>query len=228
MFRYETHLHTYPVSRCAQVGVKETLKFYKDIEYQGVFITNHFLDGNINIDGELPYEEKIEFYFSDFEEGKKFGKEIGLDVFCGVEMSYKGTDFLIFGLDKKWWTEHPEIMLMKKSDQLPVLAENGALVIQAHPFRNPSYLDHIRLFPDQVHGVEIINSCNDELSNKMAGIYAENYNLLPFAGTDNHIGSRKTSLSGVETFRPVEDEKDFVDMILSKEYKIFSEQKRDS
>ncbi len=31
MFRYETHLHTYPVSRCAQVGVSDTLKFYKDI-----------------------------------------------------------------------------------------------------------------------------------------------------------------------------------------------------
>ena len=124
MFKYETHLHTYPVSRCAQVGVKATLDFYKVLGYQGVFITNHFLDGNINIDSEVPYEEKIEFYFSDFEEGKIYGKEIGLDVFCGVEMSYKGTDFLVFGLDKKWWLDHPEIMLMKKSDQLPVLAEN--------------------------------------------------------------------------------------------------------
>ena len=148
MFRYETHLHTYPVSRCAQVGVRETLDFYKNIGYQGVFITNHFLDGNINIDSEASFEEKIEFYFSDFEEGKKHGKDIELDVFCGIEMSYKGTDFLIYGLDKEWWLERPEIMLMKKSDQLPVLASNGALVIQAHPFRNASYLDHIRLFPD--------------------------------------------------------------------------------
>ncbi len=138
-------------------------------------------------------------------------------------MSYKGTDFLIYGLDKKWWQLHPEIMLMKKSDQLPVLAANGALVIQAHPFRKASYLDHIRLFPDQVHGAEIINSGNDELANKMAGIYAENYGLLRFAGSDNHIGSRKTNLSGVDTFRPVRDEKDFVDIILSKEYKIFPE-----
>ncbi|MBQ9770152.1 MAG: PHP domain-containing protein [Clostridia bacterium] len=181
------------------------------------------MDGNINIDSEASFEEKIEFYFSDFEEGKKHGKDIELDVFCGIEMSYKGTDFLIYGLDKKWWLERPEIMLMKKSDQLPVLAANGALVIQAHPFRNASYLDHIRLFPDQVHGTEVVNSCNDELANKMAKIYAENYGLLPFAGSDNHIGSRKTSLSGVETFRPVKDEKDFVDTILSKEYKIFSE-----
>ncbi len=221
MFRYETHLHTYPVSRCAQVGVEDTLKFYKDISYQGVFLTNHFLDGNINIDGDLSYEEKINFYFSDFERGKEFGKEIDFDVFCGVEMSYLGTDFLIFGLDKNWWLAHPEIMELKKSKQLPILAENGALVIQAHPFRNPPYLDHIRLFPDQVHGVEVINSCNDELSNKMAGIYAENYGLLPFAGSDNHIGRRKTSLSGVDTFRRVESEKDFVNIILSKEYKIF-------
>ncbi len=223
MFRYETHLHTYPVSRCAVASVEETLSYYKEAGYQGVFITNHFLDGNINIDGDLSYEEKINFYFSDFKQGKEFGEKIGLDVFCGVEMSYKGTDFLIFGLDEEWWLTHPEIMEFKKSKQLPILAENGALVIQAHPFRNPPYLDHIRLYPDQVHGVEIINACNDELSNKMAEIYAENYDLLPFAGSDNHSGGKRSRFAGVDTFRPVENEQDFVDIILSKEYRIFCE-----
>jgi dihydrodipicolinate synthase/N-acetylneuraminate lyase len=29
-------------------GVEETLKFYKALGYDGVFITNHFIDGNIN------------------------------------------------------------------------------------------------------------------------------------------------------------------------------------
>ena len=61
MYRYETHLHTSPVSKCARAGVRESLLFYKRLGYDGVFITNHFLDGNVNIDKTLPYDEKLEF-----------------------------------------------------------------------------------------------------------------------------------------------------------------------
>jgi histidinol phosphatase-like PHP family hydrolase len=135
MYKYETHLHTFPVSRCGKASVRENLEFYKNLGYDGVFITNHFLDGNVNIDGSKSYEEKIEFYFSDYEEGLKIGEEIGIKVFCGQELTYGGTDFLIYGLDKEWYLAHPEIMDMKKSAELPFMMEHGALVIQAHPYR---------------------------------------------------------------------------------------------
>lgn len=52
MYRYETHLHTSPVSKCACVSVRDNLELYKKLGYDGVFITNHFIDGNIN------YEKK--------------------------------------------------------------------------------------------------------------------------------------------------------------------------
>lgn len=39
----------YPVSKCGEANVFETLDFYKHHGYDGVFITNHFVDGNINI-----------------------------------------------------------------------------------------------------------------------------------------------------------------------------------
>ena len=99
IYRYETHLHTSPVSKCARVGVRETLEFYKHMGYDGVFITNHFIDGNIDVDPSLPYEERIKFFFSDIEEGERIGAEIGLDVFGGFEMSYGGTDFLVYGIE---------------------------------------------------------------------------------------------------------------------------------
>ena len=140
MYKYETHLHTFPVSGCAQVSVEEQLTFYKQLGYDGVFITNHFLDGNINIERDKPYEEKIEFYFSDYEKGLEIGKKLGIKVFCGQEMAYGGTDFLIYGLTKEWYLAHPEIMTMKKSTELSYLMEHGALVIQAHPFREASYM----------------------------------------------------------------------------------------
>ncbi|MBQ4119542.1 MAG: histidinol phosphatase [Clostridia bacterium] len=222
MYKYETHMHTCPVSRCAVADVKESLEFYKKMGYDGVFITNHFLDGNINIDKEKTYEEKIDFYFSDFEKGLEIGKNLGIKVFCGIELSYGGTDFLVYGLDKKWFLEHPEIMKMKKSDELAFMMESKALVIQAHPYREASYIDHIRLFPRCVHGVEVVNACRSDMENKMAKIYAEHYSLIEFAGSDNHSGSRQNKLAGICCEEPVCSVEDFIDKVKHHKTKIFT------
>ena len=221
MYRYETHLHTFPVSKCGKVSVREALEFYKSLNYDGVFITNHFVDGNIGIDTDDSYENLLNFYFSDYEEGLKIGEEIGLKVFFGNEISYKGTDFLIYGLDKEWYLAHPEILEMKKSRVLPYYMENGALVIHAHPFREAGYIDHIRLFPRCVHGAEIYNACRTDFENTMAEQYTENYSLLPFAGSDNHVGAARPTLGGMESETPIYDETDFVGRVLSGEMKIF-------
>ncbi len=217
MFLYETHLHTSPVSACAAASVRDTLAFYKRIGYAGVFITNHFIDGNIRIDHALPYEERIRFFFSDYEEGVRIGQEIGLPVFCGLEMSYKGTDFLVYGLDKEWFLAHPEIEGMEKSAELQFLADNGALIIHAHPFREASYIDHIRLFPRHVEGVELFNACRTDFENRMAEQYAENYGLLPFAGSDNHSGERQRVLGGMQTETPLIDERDFIERVRNRQ-----------
>lgn len=178
MYKYETHLHTSPVSRCATATVRDSLAFYKSLGYDGVFITNHFLDGNINIDSSVSYQERIAFYFSDYEQGVEIGKELDIKVFLGVESSYKGTDFLLYGLDKAWYLAHPEIMSMKKSEQLAFFREQGALVIQAHPFRQDWYIDHVRLFPACVDGLEVLNASRTNTENKMALLYADEYHYL--------------------------------------------------
>ena len=215
-------MHTLPVSRCARYSVRENLEFYRSLGYDGIFITNHFLDGNINIDRSLPYEEKVEFYFSDYYEALKLSQEIGIKVFLGVEISYRGTDFLIYGLDKEWFLAHPEIMDMKKSEELPFLASHGALVIQAHPYRQDRHIDHIRLFPHCIEGVETVNACRTELENRMADIYADAYGFVKTAGTDNHIGSRITHLAGMESDTPLTDEADFIHRVRNQEMNIFT------
>ncbi len=223
MYKYETHLHTIPVSKCAKVGVRENLEFYKSIGYDGVFITNHFLDGNINADKATPYEENINFYFSDYEKAKELEKEIGIKVFCGVEISYKGTDFLVYGLDKEWFLNNPQIMDMKKSEELPFFMENGALVIQAHPYREAGYIDHIRLFPRCVHGVEVINACRKDEENKIADFYAEHYGLIKFAGSDNHVGKDIAALAGMCSEEPINSEEEFVQAVKNGRMRVFSQ-----
>ncbi len=225
MFKYETHLHTSPVSACASASVRENMEFYKSKGYDGVFITNHFIDANIGFDRSKPYtyEEIINFFCSDYEEAKRLEKELGIKVFFGIESSYGGTDFLVYGLDKEWYLSHPEIMDMKKTEQLEFFMENGALVIQAHPFREAEYIDHIRLFPRSVHGVEVVNASRGAFDNQMAKLYAEKYGLIEFAGSDNHIGSRLDRFAGMEADEPIESETDFVQKVKNGQMKYFAE-----
>ena len=232
VYRYETHCHTAPVSKCAKASVADTVHFYKNAGYDGIFITNHFLDGNIHPDARsLPFHEQIDYYFADYEAGVLEGEKAGLKVFPGVELSYKGTDFLIYGLDKEWYHSHPEILAMKKTEELAFLQEAGAFVVQAHPYREAHYIDHIRLFPRCVHAVEIINSSQEDLANEMAALYARRYGLLEIAGSDNHWGSGffirlrekgwRPELAGMCSETPVSSVQDFIGRVKDGRMRIF-------
>lgn len=221
MYKYETHLHTSPVSKCARSTVEQMLNFYKKHGYDGVFITNHFIDGNCACDRSASYEEQINFYFSDYEEAKRLEEKIGIKVFAGVELSNSGTDFLVYGLDKEWFLDHPEIMDMKKSEELTLMAENGAFIVQAHPYREAAYIDHIRLFPRHVHGVEIINGNQNDFVNGLAEHYAKSYSLIPFAGSDNHSAERSTNVCGMKFKEPVTSVFDFIEKVKGGEGKPF-------
>jgi hypothetical protein len=221
MYLYETHLHTSPVSRCALWSVREAVEYYKNAGYAGIFVTNHFIDGNIAFPKDASYADKINFYFSDAEEAVRIGKEIGLDVFTGVEMSNWGTDFLVYGLDKAWYLAHPEIYDMNKRELLEMLKDAGALVVQAHPFREAGYIDHIRLYPRNVHGVEIDNANRTAFENEMARQYADNYGLRIFAGSDNHGEEEQVDFAGLQFETPIADEQDFVRRVLSGEINLF-------
>ena len=211
MYLYETHMHTYPTSACARVSVREALEFYKSAGYAGVAITNHFIDGNIDVALRgLPYDERIRSFFSACDEGAEIGNEIGLAVFPGLEMSHGGTDFLVYGIDCEWCLSHPEIQEMKKSEVLRNMEMDGALIIQAHPFREDGWIDHIRLYPRNIQGVEVFNANRKDFENRLAEQFCENYNLIRFAGSDNHVGAGQWRFGGMATEEPLADVADFI------------------
>ncbi len=222
MYKYEIHLHTSPVSKCATGTVRDTLMRYKSLGYEGVFITNHFIQGNMTRpDGMTSYEDLVNFYFSDYEAGVEMSDEIGLKVFPAVEISYGGTDFLIFGLDKEWYLSHPEIKGMKMSDELRLMRDSGAFISQAHPFRKADYIDHIRLYPDCVEAVEIINASRNDFENGLADYYATEYGLLKTAGSDTHTSSPRKRLAGMAFETPLTDVQDFIKRVRRGEGEIF-------
>lgn len=222
MYRYETHLHSSPASKCGSYSVRENMEFYKSIGYDGIFLTNHFINANIGGDRTRPYEEQVEFFFKDIEEGERIADEVGIKFFWGVETSYLGTDFLIYGLSKQWYLEHPEIVKVGAKEMLTIFDKHGALIVHAHPFRHASYIDHIRLLPEQVHAVEIDNCGNKDFQNEMARMYADCYGIPHSAGSDNHIAGDIDRLCGVEFEEPINTVEDFIERVKRGEAHTFS------
>ena len=221
MYKYETHLHTSPVSRCARATVEETLNFYISQGYDGIFITNHYPTRGFSCDADASYEDVINRLFSDYEAAVSLAEKANIKVFFGVEISLDGTDFLIYGLDKKFYLQNPQLEDMPMRRRLDFLMSEGALVIQAHPFREANYIDHIRLFPRSVHGIEIFNACRTDFENEMAAQYCKNYGLIPFAGSDNHVAGGLKRFGGMATEEPIRDVGEFIELVLSKAAKPF-------
>ena len=55
----------------------------------------------------------------------------------------------------------------------------------------------------------------------MAKIYAKNYGLLEFAGSDNHCASEHKLLAGMCSKTPILDEQDFVERVKDGKMSVF-------
>lgn len=221
-FRYETHTHTSEVSKCSNISAKELVRFYKNLGYEGVCITDHFLNGNITVPKSLPWQERIKLFCRGFETAKNEGYKIGLDVFFGWEFDHHGTDFIIFGLDEKWLINHPDQLELSLNDYFDLVHQDGGFIIHAHPFREADYIDMLRLIPGKTDAVEIKNACRLDFENRLAEEYAENYELLVTAGSDNHEGELP-KLCGIRTKRRLTSIQDMVNAIKSGETDIFED-----
>ena len=72
-----------------------------------------------------------------------------------------------------------------------------------------------------MHGVEVINASRSDDVNEMARLYAAHYDLLEFAGSDNHSGGRMKHLAGMCCSRPILNECDFCKAVLNGEMEMF-------
>ena len=220
MYIYETHCHTSESSKCATASGDTQARFYKSRGFTGIFVTDHFLNGNTTAAWDLPWDKRVDILFSGYESAKKTGDEIGLDVFFGWEYTVNGSDFLTYGLDKKWLLKHPEVMELHPNDYFDLARSAGAYISHAHPFREDWYIDMIRLFPRKCDGVEIINSHRTQFENDMAKFYADKYGLPYTAGSDNH-NADQARLSGIAFDRRITSESDFVNALKSEKYEIY-------
>ncbi len=197
-FIYETHLHTSVGSKCGRQTPEEQVRRFHRYGYTGIFVTDHFFNGNTAVPYQsLPWEDAVDQFLESYERAKAEGEKVGLDVFFGFENSYQGNDVLTYGLGRDWLKAHPEIMKMPMRQYCQFARSEGGFVVHAHPFREAGYIDLIRLLPRSVDAVEILNANRTDFENERAEEFARNYNLPVTAGSDIHAPQRR--LCGVSS-----------------------------
>lgn len=223
-YLYETHLHTSEASACARNTGAEMARACREYGYAGIFVTDHNWGGNTAIDRSLPWENWVDRFCEGYEHARDEGEKIGLDVFFGYEAGFRGTEFLIYGIDKAWMKAHPGLRTAGIQDQYRLVHGAGGLVMHAHPYREEPYIPEIRLFPEWVDGVEGINAThsnsrsmahNEPAYDSKAIAYARQHGLRMSAGSDIH--TVKLLGGGVAFRRRLVSAQDYVKAILTGE-----------
>ncbi len=213
-YKYETHMHTKEASACGAFWAKEMVQAFQKAGYTGIFVTDHFFNGNCAMSRELPWEEKVELFCKGYENAKAEGDKIGLDVFFGFEYCVEGADFLVYNLDKKWLLENVDVDKWEPRKAFAAMHRGGGFIVHAHPFRERDYINHIHLFPRDVDGVEVINGgqLREPWMNERANIYAMMYELPKTSGSDAHHADR-LPLCGIETDIRIRQPLDYLELM---------------
>lgn len=217
-YLYETHMHTRFGSLCGVSNGKQHAQYYKKLGFQGIIITDHFFGGNTGVPADLPWEKRVELFCLGYEDAWREGQRIGLDVFFGWEQNYQGDEYLIYGLDKEWLLNHPEVEHWNRKEQLEGVHVAGGCVVQAHPFRDRGYIDKIRLGLHYCDGIEAANAANVPYNDAFAYRYGTEYGLPMTAGSDNHnsaLPRTRDEIFGVRLEKPLTSIQDYVSLILN-------------
>ncbi len=216
-YRYETHCHTNGFSACAKSSPKEMVEKFHSLGYTGVIITEHFNGSCKFRKDEIGWENYINNLYSTYEQAKREGDKLGLDVFFGMEYGFHWAHFLILGLDRDWLLNNPDILDVPPEQVLNRVRLDGGFIVHAHPFRNG--VDRVILFPDLIDAVETVNANRTNLSNYRALKYAQMLDLPQTAGSDIH-SIFQTRLGSVVTDRRLTDIHDYIKTIKDGTYHI--------
>jgi len=217
-YKYETHLHTREGSACASATGREMVRAHIEAGYSGMIVTDHFFNGNTAVPRNIPWKDRVELFCLGYENAADEAKNTDFSVFFGWEYAYRGTEFLTYGLDKKFLLDHPDILDWSIEKYFDKVHEHGGFLSHAHPFREAFYIDTVRLCPDYVDAVEVINSSHlDPKFDERALAYAKKHNLPMTAGSDSHHLDSLPG-GGMEFYERLNSIEDFVRAVKDQAY----------
>ena len=219
MYLYETHLHTSQGSACGRSEGREYISLYRDMGYDGIFVTDHFFQGNCAAPRSGPWASRVDAYMRGYEEAKNEGEKQGLKVFFGIEQKYDdGDEYLLYGLDKAFLLAHTEIESWSREELFRQVHAFGGCVVQAHPFRDRGYIVRIHLQLSGIDAIEAVNISNKPHEDVCALKLAKALSLPVTCGSDIHGAENAVPerAGGVYLDEPLNDGRDYAKAILAR------------
>lgn len=225
MFKYkvETHLHTTHVSRCGRLTAQEIIAGYKAAGYSGIIVTDHYNRTTFDYLGLDPAGpgDLVEAFLDGYKRVEEEGDKQGIRVFKGAELRFDESenDYLFYGWSNDILKNPEEVFKMGIANFASIARGEGALIIQAHPYRRgctpaiARYLD----------GVEVCNTCiRHDSHNERALAYAEEYGLIQTAGSDCHR-TEDIAKAGILTAHLPSDSMQMSRIIRSRNYELIGD-----
>ena len=185
--RMEMHAHCSGASVCADVLDQQFVADMKKNGIEAFLLVNHVNLGFKRYPGET-YKEKIDYYFSRFEEIKQLAKENGIKAFLGAEVVTLTDDgmhqeFIIVGFDKDFLYNNDLVNKVNQEQLFEIANKNGLFMYQAHPFRTGEKTGN----PKFMHGAEGLNGhFHHDNNNEKALKFCEENSLKIVVGNDYH------------------------------------------
>ena len=182
--KIDPHVHSVDISRCSRVTCEEIIDEKMRLGYDGVVLTNHCQEWYYPPEEHTAYIERV---LEECARGKAYAHQKGFRFYLGLEVTLTCphyADWLLYGVTEEFLRKTPCLYALSQKELFTLCAENGVLLVQAHPFRQ-SPCD-----PEYMHGVEI--NCSDGDLDKIAPVeeFAARHGLLVTCGTDYHSVER--------------------------------------
>lgn len=212
MFLFDTHVHTEESSTCGEIPAKGMVEYYRLNRYDGIVITDHFKPfGEDTRYGKLDWKSRVDGQWLGYEIAKQYETK-DFTVLHGTEIRFKGhsNDYLVFGADKQFFYDHPDITESSLENFRKVIDEyEGIMIFHAHPFRNGMTVVN----PYLLDGIEVYNgNASHNSRNSLAYEWARLHGLKMISGSDCHEPFRSTPGGVYFEDRPT-DEKMLVEML---------------
>lgn len=185
-FLYETHLHTCQGSACADTEGKVYPRLYQDLGYDGIFITDHFFGGNTAAPRSGDWKNRVDEYMRGYEDARNEAEKIGFKVFFGIEQCFQTDEFLIYGIDRQYLYDHPEIEHWSRHEMSENIHAAGGCCVHAHPFRERGYIKDMHISPYTVDAIEAVNMGNHASEDATGITFAGLLRLPMTCGSDVH------------------------------------------
>ncbi len=183
--RIETHAHTDVVSPCGQLSPREIVQAYLREGYSAIIVTDHLVASLPMFRKVRSWRERAHRFYSGYRALRDEAAGSGLTVLPGFELTFAdlpGRDFLVYGIDEGLLADMPDICALDQETFRELANRAGALVFQAHPFRNDKPAE-----PWFLDGVEVFNgNPRHDSRNDRATAYAAEHGLLGISGSDAH------------------------------------------